>query len=59
MLGGIGTTEILVVLGIALLIFGPRQLPRLGRAIGETLSEFRNVGKELQKTIEDEERKER
>ena len=34
MFGKIGTTELLLILGIALLIFGPSKLPKLGKAIG-------------------------
>lgn len=47
MFGGIGIQEIGIVLVVALLLFGPRQLPKLGRSIGETIREFRAVGKEL------------
>ena len=39
--------EIAIIAGIALLIFGPRQIPKMGRALGETIREFRGVGKEL------------
>jgi sec-independent protein translocase protein TatA len=54
MLGGLGMTELLVIAGIATLIFGPRQLPKLGRAMGDTIREMRGVGKELQALHEDE-----
>lgn len=47
MIGSLGMTELLVILGIALLIFGPRALPRISRGLGETLREVRNVGKEV------------
>lgn len=47
MLGALGMPEILVILVICMLIFGPRQLPKLGKSLGETIREFRNVGKEL------------
>ena len=36
-----GVTELVIVLVIALLIFGPTKLPQLGRAIGKTIREFR------------------
>jgi TatA/E family protein of Tat protein translocase len=54
MFGSLGMTELMVIAGIALLIFGPRQLPRMGKAIGETIREFRNVGKEFAATIDSE-----
>lgn len=44
---GLGFQEMLIIAGIALLIFGPRQLPKLGRALGDTVREMRGVGKEL------------
>lgn len=47
MLGSFGMPEILIVLVIALLIFGPRQLPKLGKSLGQTIREFRGVAKEL------------
>lgn len=37
----IGIPELLLILGIALLIFGPRKLPELGSALGKTIKEFR------------------
>lgn len=41
MFGKIGTTELLLILGIALLIFGPSKLPKLGKAIGQTIGNFK------------------
>lgn len=49
MFGALGMPEILIILAIALLIFGPRQLPKLGHSLGATIREFRNVGKEIEK----------
>lgn len=46
-MGSLGMTELLIIAGIAILIFGPKQLPKLGRSVGETIREMRNVGKEL------------
>lgn len=43
----IGMTELIVVLAIAMLIFGPKQIPRLGRALGDTFKSFRGARKEL------------
>lgn len=41
MFGKIGTTELLLILCIALLIFGPAKLPKLGKAIGQTIGNFK------------------
>lgn len=40
--GKIGTTELLVILIIVLLIFGPKYLPRLGKSFGKTIKGFRD-----------------
>ena len=50
---GLGPMELMVIAGIALLIFGPRQLPKMGKALGQTIKEMRNVGKELKVDAED------
>ena len=42
-----GTTELLIIAGIATLIFGPSQIPKMGRAMGDTIREFRRAGREL------------
>lgn len=44
----LGLGELLVIGAILALLFGPSQLPRLGRSLGDTIREFRKVGKELQ-----------
>jgi sec-independent protein translocase protein TatA len=41
-MGGIGLTELLVVLGIVLVIFGGRRLPQLGRELGSGMREFKD-----------------
>jgi len=48
MFGSLGITELLVIGGVALLIFGPSQLPKFGRSLGSTIKEFRAAGKQLQ-----------
>ena len=53
-MGPLGFTEILIILVLALLLFGPRRLPELGRAIGKGLAEFRRASNDLRSTIEDE-----
>lgn len=45
MFGKIGTTELILILGIALLIFGPTKLPALGKAIGKTIGNFKRGAK--------------
>lgn len=51
-MGSIGTPEILLILVIALLLFGPRKLPELGKSLGKTLREFKRASTELQETLE-------
>lgn len=46
-MGSLGLPEMVVIGVLLMLIFGPAQLPKLGRSIGETIREMRNVGKEL------------
>jgi sec-independent protein translocase protein TatA len=42
MFNNIGVSGLLLILAIALILFGPSKLPQLGRALGDTLREFRN-----------------
>ncbi|OGF59737.1 MAG: hypothetical protein A2Y62_05125 [Candidatus Fischerbacteria bacterium RBG_13_37_8] len=53
MFGSIGISEILIILLIALLIFGPRKLPELGKSLGRALFEFKKTSNEFQKTLRD------
>ena len=53
-MGPLGFTEILFILLLALLLFGPRRLPELGRMLGRGLAEFRRASNDLRATIEDE-----
>lgn len=48
----IGTTELLVVLLVALLVFGPRKLPELGRSLGRALNQVRAASDDLKSTWE-------
>jgi len=50
----IGVSELLFILLLALLLFGPRKLPELGRSLGRALAEFRRASSELRATIENE-----
>jgi TatA/E family protein of Tat protein translocase len=52
MFGSIGGIELLVILLLGLLVFGPRKLPELGRALGRSLAEFRRATQELKESIE-------
>ena len=47
----IGAPELIIVLVIALLIFGPKRLPEIGRTVGKGLAEFRKASTELKRTI--------
>ncbi len=52
--GSIGMMELIVIFVIALVIFGPRKLPELGRSLGKSLSEFKRASNELRSTLDDE-----
>ena len=54
MFGSIGGTELMVIMVIALLIFGPRKLPELGRSLGKGLSEFKRASNDLKRSLEEE-----
>ena len=54
MFGSIGGTELLIILVIALVMFGPKRLPELGRTIGKGLGEFRRASNDLKRSLEDE-----
>lgn len=47
MLGNLGVSEVILILVIALLLFGPNKLPELGRALGKTLREFKQASSGL------------
>lgn len=47
MLSGIGIPGLIMIVGVALLLFGPTKLPQLGRAFGTTIKEFRQGTKGL------------
>jgi len=54
MFGNIGFPELLLLLVIALLVFGPKKLPEVGRSIGKALREFRRTSDEIKEKIEEE-----
>jgi sec-independent protein translocase protein TatA len=52
-LGSLGIAELAVIGIILALIFGPSQIPKLGRSIGETVREFRGIGKAMKDEVRD------
>ena len=54
MFGPIGMPEMLVIFVIALIIFGPRKLPELGKSLGKSIAEFKRASNDLKNTLEEE-----
>lgn len=48
---GIGGTELLVILVVALVVLGPKSVPQLARTLGKAMGEFRRVSTEFQRTL--------
>jgi sec-independent protein translocase protein TatA len=57
-MGPLGFPELLVIFVVALIVFGPRKLPELGRSLGKGLAEFKRTSNELRHTLDDEIREE-
>ncbi len=55
---GIGMTELLVIVGLALVVMGPKKLPEMAKAMGKGFAEFKRATNELKNTIEVEARTE-
>ena len=53
-MGNIGMPELVIILVIALIIFGPRKLPELGRSPGKSIGEFKKASNELRNTLDEE-----
>src|SRR6187399_2218183 len=58
MLGSVGLPELIIIFTIALIIFGPRKLPELGKSLGKSLAEFKRASNELKSTLDEEIRSE-
>ena len=54
MFGTLGMPELIFIFVVALLLFGPRKMPQIGRSIGRAMGEFRRASNEFKRTIEDE-----
>ncbi len=54
MFGSLGFPEILFILALALIVFGPRRLPEVGRTIGRALGEFRRATGDLKRSFDQE-----
>ena len=58
MFGPIGMPEMIVIFVIALIIFGPRKLPELGKSLGKSIAEFKRASNDLKNTLDEEIRSE-
>jgi sec-independent protein translocase protein TatA len=54
MFGSLGMPELIVIFVIALIIFGPRKLPELGRSLGRSINEFKKASNELRSSLDEE-----
>ena len=54
MFGSIGPMELILIFVIALLVFGPKKLPEIGRSVGKALREFKKTSEEIKSRIEEE-----
>jgi TatA/E family protein of Tat protein translocase len=53
-MGPLGVPELIVIFIVALIVFGPRKLPELGRSLGKSLAEFKRASNELRSTLDEE-----
>jgi TatA/E family protein of Tat protein translocase len=54
MFGTLGGPELFLILVLALIVFGPRKLPEIGKSMGRMLAEFRKASTDFKRTLEDE-----
>jgi TatA/E family protein of Tat protein translocase len=57
-MGNVGLPELIIIFTIALIVFGPRKLPELGKSLGKSIAEFKKASNELRNTLDDEIRSE-
>ncbi len=50
---GIGATELIIIMVVALLVFGPKRLPELARSLGRGMAEFRRASSDLRQTLQE------
>jgi TatA/E family protein of Tat protein translocase len=53
-MGPIGFPELMIILVVALIVFGPRKLPELGRSLGQSLAQFKRASNDLKNTLDEE-----
>jgi len=53
-MGSLGMQEIIIIFVLALIIFGPRKLPEIGKSLGKGLQEFKKASNDLKRTWEEE-----
>ena len=56
-MGSVGIPELIVIFTVALLVFGPRKLPEIGKSLGKAMKEFQRARTDLMSTLEEEVRK--
>ncbi len=54
MFGSLGLPELLMIFVVALLLFGPKKLPEIGRTLGKAMNEFKRATNDLQRSLEEE-----
>ena len=52
MFGSLGLPELMLIFIVALIVFGPKRLPEIGRTLGKALGEFKKATDDLKTTIE-------
>jgi sec-independent protein translocase protein TatA len=56
-MGPVGVPELIVIFVVALLVFGPRKLPEIGKSLGKAMKEFQRARNDLMSTLDEEVRK--